>query len=340
MAMTVTDLARIQEAKRLHALNGKLTVADVKQLGSMVVADVDRDFDVDPNSSLIELQKFTGKELVADYANEFAAFSTTPFDTAGHMLRLFPGGVTIWSGFPGTGKTSLLRQLVCHLLKSGEGVFFASLEEHPKHLLVRLGGTASGREVPTSDQMQWFIDCYVEKLRVWGVIGLAEHRQLLAVIRKLAEQGVTHAVIDSLMCMDIPNDDTEKQRQFANLVAATARASNIHIHLVAHPRKLVTSDQEPDINDVAGAREIGGIADNVIFVRRDRNESHDPKAVVTPMRVTIRKQRHGTGSVGDITGWFHRGFRQFQLDQFAARPARYLPNEAFGEEAETKWWEK
>jgi len=127
--------------------------------------------------------------------------------------------------------------------------------------------------------------------------------------------------------LDVANDDYEGQRRFANLVATTARAANIHIHLVAHPRKLVSADQEPDINDVAGARELGGIADNVIFVRRSKNEGEISRDA-TAMKIAIKKQRHGTGEVTDIAGWYNRGFRQFSFDQFA--PAvRYLPEDAY-----------
>jgi twinkle protein len=149
-------------------------------------------------------------------------------------------------------------------------------------------------------------------------------------IRELADKGTRHVIIDSLMCLDIANDDTEAQRKFANLLANTARASNIHIHLVAHPRKLQSSDQELDLNDVAGAREIGGIADNVIFVRRTKaKDGYTYSADVTPMCISIRKQRHFTGALGDANGWLHRKFKQFSIDQFASQPIRYLPDDAF-----------
>jgi len=130
------------------------------------------------------------------------------------------------------------------------------------------------------------------------------------------------------MCMDIANDDFEAQRKFANLTAATARAANLHIHLVAHPRKLISADQEPDLNDVAGARELGGVADNVIFVKRAKAEGPlNPS--VTGMVVAVKKQRHGSGELGNIAGWYHRPFKQFHLEQFPQGPARYLPEDAY-----------
>jgi twinkle protein len=193
-----------------------------------------------------------------------------------------------------------------------------------------LAATAAASE-PTAKQMQAFIDEYQKRFRMWGIIGIANHRQLLAVIAQLAKEGIRHAVIDSLMCLDVANDDFEGQRKFANLVAATARAAQIHIHLVAHPRKLVSANQELDLNDVAGARELGGVADNVLFVQRQVGQAHayGPSADVTPMCVAIKKQRHFNGALTNIEGWFNRGWKQFHREQFPDGPLRYLPREAY-----------
>ena len=109
--------------------------------------------------------------------------------------------------------------------------------------------------------------------------------------------------------------------------AAIELRDGIHIHLVAHPRKLISAEQDLDINDVAGAREIAGLADNVIFVRRKRDEGIVREA--SPMLISIRKQRHGTGYLGDIQGWFQRQLRQFHLNEFAVMPTRYLPDDAY-----------
>lgn len=306
---------------------------DIKPLlarvGDMLVTRDAPDYDVEPDDALIELAELDGKQLLLEHAERHSRYGTTPFDPTGDQFRMYPGGVTIWSGFPGAGKTTLLRQLICHLLRKGSSVFLASLEENPRDVLVRLAATAAGAELPNHHQMQWFIDAYSSRFRLWGKIGIAQHKKILAVVRKLADEfSVRHIVIDSLMCLDIANDDFEEQRKFANLVAATARAANVHIHLVAHPRKLISADQEPDINDVAGAREIGGIADNVVFVRRAKERS-DPTSSTTPMCIAIKKQRHGNGILADISGWYHRGYKQFHIDQFPTQPTRYLPEDAY-----------
>jgi twinkle protein len=175
-------------------------------------------------------------------------------------------------------------------------------------------------------RLTWFCDWYSEKFRVWGVIGLARHRQMLGAIQVTK---CTHAIVDSLMCLDIDNDDWNAQRIFVNSLAAVARKTGTHIHLVAHPKKPIAGNQEPNLNDVAGAREIGGVADNVLFVRRSGDEPIGAERL--GMRVLILKQRHGDGSLGEVQGWYQRAWRQFSLDQYTDHPIRYLPAQAFNE---------
>jgi hypothetical protein len=47
------------------------------------------------------------------------------------------------------------------------------------------------------------------------------------------------------------------------------------------------------------------------------------------MLVSIRKQRYGSGHIGDVQGWFNRQLRQFTLEQFQDQPTRYLPEMAY-----------
>lgn len=283
---------------------------------------------VEPDKMLVDLEGQNVAELRSQYIARQRDFSTTPFDPEGRKLRLFPGGITIWSGFPGAGKTTLLRQLACHFLAKPSGVFFASLEEDPRDMIVRIAECAIGHEEPTEDELDWFLFDFGQRLKLWGQIGQADYREIFALVRLLAKQGVRHAIIDSLFCLNVSSKDMDEQKRFATDLATTARLSGVHIHLVAHPRKPQQAEQDVDLNDVAGSADLGRIVDNVIFVKRSRNESCLSDDV-RPMAFAIRKQRHGTGATGDIVGWFHRPLRQFHHDQFAPGPTRYLRSEAY-----------
>lgn len=282
----------------------------------------------EPREILYSLARSNAKEMLEGYRKSRETFSTSPFDVEGHKLKFYRKGYTIWSGYPGAGKTTAMRQVVCHLLHSKEKVFVASLEEHPADVIVQLAAVAFGVDIPSEHQLQWFIDYYSDSLKVWGITGLVGHREIFGTIQRLAKySGVTQAYIDSLMCLDINSQDFEGHRKFANLMNAITIESNIHLHLVAHPRKTVSVDQEPDLNDVAGGADYARLAHNVVFVRRGKVLQHDTQ--VSPMLVAIRKQRYGTGYIGDISGWFNRRLRQYKAEQFDTSVSRYLPAEAY-----------
>lgn len=281
----------------------------------------------EPSKVLLDIASQNPAEMLREYREKLAKYVTSPFDPEGRKIRFYLGGYSLWSGFPGAGKSTILRQAICHWLHDGKGVFVASLEEHPRDLLIRLAGTAFGVDLPNEHQLQWFCDYYADRLRIWGMVGVSSHRKILGTIQELAKRGVTQCVIDSLMKLDVDNEGLEAQRNFANLLAAVCQTSQVHVHLVAHPRKAQTSEQDVHLNDVGGAKEIPAGADNVIFVRRGSEQQID--ATICPMKVSIRKQRHFSGAQGDVVGWFNRRFRQFHIDQFPAGPMRYLPDAAY-----------
>jgi twinkle protein len=305
----------------------RIDIARARRIGQMLAPSDAPEFDKDPAEELLDLAKLDGKSLLARYREKMSKYATSPFDPPGSYIRFYPGGVTIWSGFPGIGKTTMLRQLICYLLQRDCGVFTASLEEHPEDQIARMIETAAGTCQPNDHQAQWFIDAFGEKLRVWSRVGLTQHRKLLAVVRKLAESGTSHVFIDSLMKLDISSQDFENQRNFANLLDATAKQTGCHIHLVAHPKKPQSGDQEPDLNDIGGAKEIGGIADNVLFVRRRRIDI--PSATSSPVAIIVLKKRYGPGQPGKVDGWFHQDMCQFSPMQFPAAATHYLPANAY-----------
>ncbi len=286
--------------------------------------------EVEPAREVLDLAKLDVASLLAEYRARQKNYDTAPFDPEGQQIRFFPAGFSIWSGFPGAGKTTLLRQFACHLMHRGRAVFIASLEEDPLDVFYRLACVALGTPEPTEDGLQWCVDAWADTLRLWSYRrGIADHARMLAVIRVLARQGVRHAFIDSLARLDVHSGDWEAQRLFGNALEATAANAGIHIHLVAHPRKLVSANQEPDINDVAGSADIGRLADNVLFVRRYDADTFTG-GTLTGMEIMVRKQRYFEGGCPTIRGFFNRATKQFNQTDAELGVIEYLPPGAYG----------
>lgn len=288
---------------------------------------------IDPGAEVMDLERINVTELKAEYRKRERCFSTAPIDPEGRLLRFFPGGFSIWSGFPGNGKTALLRQLACHLIHRQQNVFVCSLEEKPRDVFMRHACVALGTENPSTDSLQACADMWCERLKIWNYAAgadCARYTKILAAIRVLAkEHGVRHAIIDSLMCLDVPSNDYEAQRMFTLALTASAELSDCHIHLVAHPKKPMQVNAASDIADVAGASDLGRRADNVLFVKRAENEAQIASAECRPMLVSVRKQRYGSGFIGDISGYFNHVLRQFVREQFHIEPIHYLPSMAY-----------
>lgn len=300
------------------------TLAAARKISRMMVTEAAAD-DFDAEKILLDFNLLPPAEMRAQYLQHMSTYDTLPIDPAGDKVRLYVGEWSIWSGFPGTGKTTFIRQMACHFLKllqAGECVFIATLEQDPRWYLVEMAATAAGVETATEEHMDSFIATYGDQLKIWGKIGIASHKEIFATIRHLAEtSGCRHAIIDSLMALDIDSTDNEDQRQFANLVSATARAKGVHVHLVAHPRKPLAPDQAPNVWDIAGASDLGRLAFNVFFIRRGPEVVGFPD--ISNMLLHVLKQRT-CGWIGEKSAFFYRKQRQFHVDCHATSPTRYL----------------
>jgi energy-coupling factor transporter ATP-binding protein EcfA2 len=268
------------------------------------------------------------KEMLDAYKERRAAFDTIPLDIEGATVRLFRGQWTIFSGYTGTGKTTYLRQLACHLIKAGRKIFVATLESDPEDYIIELASTAAGVEVVSEAQLRAFIDSYGAQLRIWGVIGVADHRKILATARDLAtKEGLDYAIIDSLMMLDIEEDDIDEQRKFAGLLTATSITTGVHIVLVAHPKRPMDPDAAPTVHNVSGSAKLVNLAFNVLFIRRGPPAPGQDKNI-TQMELHVLKQRT-RGLVGELKGYFYRHHNQFHLDSMAQSPTFYMAAENY-----------
>lgn len=293
----------------------------------MMVTDLG-DADDAPEKIFVDFANISPAQMLADYTKFLATYDTLPFDPEGQFIRLYRGQWSIISGFPGVGKTTFLRQLVAHLLKNKNGVFVFSGEDDPSHYLIELAATAYGVELPTEAQLSTFIETYGDKLYIWGIVSMVDHKKILSTISHLAkQQKITHAIIDSLTTTDIAMDDYETQRQFANHIRVTAIARGVHIHLVAHPKKPIAADATPRLEDIAGASDLGRLTFNGFFLRRGPAAATSDR-IFSSLLICLKQRTKGW--IGELSGFFHADQRQFHRTPAETDPIHYMADSEYG----------
>ena len=160
---------------------------------------------------------------------------------------LVRGSVVLLSGDPGIGKSTILLQ-VCEFLGKGYKILYVSGEESAHQIKLR----ASRLGVSTENL---YILCETDAQYISEYI-LSEKPDIV--------------IIDSIQTMEInelsssPGSVTQV-RESTNLLARTAKASNIPIFLVGHVNK---------DGNIAGPKVLEHIVDCVLYFEGDRNTSY------------------------------------------------------------------
>src|SRR5882724_1744236 len=130
------DVMRIDGKRRLGEIAASQAAIDAvsaaRRHGKIFVTEQAAGAGDSPEKILFDAGKQTPKEMIDAYNARRAKFDSVPLDVEGQVLRLYKGQWTIFSGYTGTGKTTYLRQCICHLLKAGKSVFVATLEADPE----------------------------------------------------------------------------------------------------------------------------------------------------------------------------------------------------------------
>lgn len=196
-------------------------------------------------------------------------------------LGFILGEISIVSGLNGSGKSSWLNCISLNAVQRGFKVAMFSGELMKEKVKTWLNQVAAGREfvkkVYGYDDFYYVPKDVTEKIDAWtkDKIFLYDNKygrnwsRLLESIRGVVEQrGVNLLILDNLMTLDLDafgGDKNEKQSSFVNSLVDLAKQANIHIILVAHPRKSMTFLRKEDIG---GSGDITNLADNVYIIHR------------------------------------------------------------------------
>ena len=190
------------------------------------------------------------------------------------------GQVTVWTGYRGCGKTSILNQLALNAAQCGikSAIWTRELTSSmaKQWLYLQAAGKQYNRRYGSSDYY-YTPDYIAEKIDKWidKYIWLFNNEygdnflQLSEQIRLLVKEcGIDQVFLDNLMVLnykELARDKFDRQGVLMQLLQELAKELYIHIHLVAHPNK---ESGFLRVNNISGSGDISNLADNVLILSR------------------------------------------------------------------------
>ena len=229
------------------------------------------------------------------------------------------GQVILITGKRGKGKSTLASQFLCKALRNEYTCFAYSGEmTHPSFrewMDRQLAGPENLVQVKSdSGKVDWTVkDWKRNRLHDWyyhtmwlhderGVSGEETSTLMGTVEKAVKEYGIRVVLLDNLMTAleDDKNVDLNRtQSNFVRGLARIARAYNVIIFLVAHPRKRKGDVTDFDADDVMGSGNITNAVDVVL------QYDEAPDRFGKPDRLLAVKKNRLTGDVSDgIDLWF------------------------------------
>lgn len=197
------------------------------------------------------------------------------------IIGLLMGDVTVLSGLSGSGKTSWIDCVVLNAVQRGYkvGIWSGELQDFRfqswidqisagKNYVCKKEGYENYYYAPKNIAKQ--INKWLEgKLFLYNNNYGSKWQQLFADIKTLVEnEGTQLIVLDNLMALQIDSYDGDKytqQTRFINDLKEYAKAKNIHVILVCHPRKEGGFLRKESIS---GTADLTNLADSVIIIHR------------------------------------------------------------------------
>ena len=228
------------------------------------------------------------------------------------LIKIFYGTLSVLSGRPASGKTSIIDQIIANTIDDGESVFLFS-KEMPERMSTNwfnfiLAGRRNLAEKVSNDGEKYHVvpfetkkkiqEYYRRKLYIYKD---TEPNDINSVMKSMEDcvrkYGVKLLVLDNLMMLDLSCSEAEKNTAQTNLVndlIKFASKFNVAIILVAHPRKTQAMNTDIEMYDIAGTSNIINLAMRSIGLRRvTKKEQEDEKNPFRKYNVvlTIMKDR-------------------------------------------------
>jgi len=198
------------------------------------------------------------------------------------------GCVTIWTGLTNAGKTTVMTMITKQTIEQGDKVFYFNGEQTKDDFKNNLyKQTVDNRFIRGIRYKKTaIVDWYVEDSQVPALDRLYANtlfvfnnevkRTIDFLLEAMEEVRVKYNVrvfiLDNFMQIDTSSsDEYREQKDIMEKLRTFAVNKNVHIHLVAHPRKVEKNDTRISIYDVLGSSNLVNKAYNVISIIRVDN---------------------------------------------------------------------
>lgn len=227
------------------------------------------------------------------------------------------GELTVWTGKRGEGKSTILGQILLEAIDQGHNVCAYSGElDGPRFkdwILVQAAGPdvlekiqdpRTGDELYlVPDRIAYLIDRWWDRKFYLYDLAISSAHDEDSI---LAEFEYAHRCLgcdvfltDNTMTARL-NDNRDyyrAQSMFVRRLAEFAKATETHVHLVSHPRKLKDGKKYiEDGDEISGSGDIANLADNVISVCRLTEQGEDGRD--TELRVMKSRENGIIGKIG------------------------------------------
>lgn len=219
---------------------------------------------------------------------EKAAFGDmSPWPTLNEILKGFRHGeMTLWAGDDGTGKTTLLFNLLREFLDSGVAACIGSFELRPVRQAIWMKDMVSGDRKRVDDWPLWIV----------SHVGCIDPKELLGYYVYAARRfGCKQFLTDSMTMLGVDEDDYTAQASFAKSIKQElVDPYDVHHHLICHARKGKSdSSTGRDKQSARGSASVKNVHDNMLMVCREAD--FDGGNIKTFVRL-IKAREHGSGA--------------------------------------------
>lgn len=195
------------------------------------------------------------------------------------------GCITIWTGFTNAGKTTIMTMLAKKTIDQGERIFFFNGEQTKEDFKNNLYIQASTdkdlqiKQFRNSCVFDTFVkeekaieleQKYGNKIYIYNNEVQKDINTLLFAMEELRRtQKIKVFFLDNFMQIDMKNENVfQEQTEIMEKLRTFAVNKKIHIHLVAHPRKIERFQTRLTLYDIAGSSNIVNKAYNIISILR------------------------------------------------------------------------